>query len=188
MNFPLRAWQELLAGMRLPRSKRRSKSKRKADRVWVESLEPRQLLTVQPPSLSYVSLQSITQGAPLSVPISAQYGSGAPQQSLTYSLFQAPAGVSLSSPGGQETLIWNTVGVAAGTYDATVKVIENSDPALSATETFQIQVADAQPSLTLPSNIPTTANVGQEVTFQATATDPGANPGLGRRRGGNADV
>jgi hypothetical protein len=172
MNFPLRAWREALAAMRLPRPERRPGWRRKADRIRIESLEPRQLLTVQPPILLGVNSQWVNQGDPLSVPITAQYGSGAPQQSLAFSLFQAPAGVTISGSGSQATVSWNTVGVAAGNYEATVKVIENGDPALSAVETFPIQVVDSGPTLSVPSGT-IDATVGQQVTFTATATDPG---------------
>ena len=79
-----------------------------------------------------------------------------------------------ADPAAKAQLSWNTTGIAAGTYEATVEVAENNDPALSALDTFSIQVTDSQPTLT---GVPTdaiSASVGQAVPFTAQASDPGA--------------
>lgn len=93
-----------------------------------------------------------------------------PVQKLTFALIDAPSGVALDPVTG--ALTWTPdSSQAAGSYPVTVKVTDDGPPPLSSTNTFTINVLEANtpPNLTVPD--PQTVAEGTLMAVSASASD-----------------
>jgi len=115
-----------------------------------------------PPTMNAIDNATINEGAAFSTQVVA---SDPDNETLVYSLSNAPAGMNISSAG----LINWPVGVV-GTYVITVTA---TDPGkLSASKTFTLTVNTVNLPPTITSSPITTANDYQEYTYTVMATDP----------------
>jgi ELWxxDGT repeat protein len=133
---------------------------------------------VAPPALNTIPTDSITVGETFTLDVS-QYASdlNTPPLPLTYSLTgNVPSGASIDPTTG--TLTWATSSnLTTGPYSFTVEVSDNSSPALTASQTFTVNVDPVEsPFLeTIPSQ---GVQIGQTLTLDISqyAVDPNEPP------------
>jgi len=90
------------------------------------------------PTLDPISDVTVHFGAPFTVQAVAK-DSDLPANVLTYTLEQAPAGLSIGANNG--TISWTPAENQVGLHALTVRVTDNGSPPLSATASFQVTVA-----------------------------------------------
>ncbi len=145
----------------------------------IRAVAPGLLLTVtttnQPPVLTAIADQTVTQGG--TVALTAQATDPDPGETLTFSLDAgAPAGASINP--GSGAFFWAVpTTLTPGDYPVTVRVTDNGSPPLSATQTFTIHVfAIVPPPVNQPPLLAAIADQtvvqGGTVTIAARATDP----------------
>ncbi len=133
------------------------------------------------PSLAAIADRSVTAGTTLSVIASANDGDQPPQQLIFTLGAGAPPGAQINPLTGLFT--WTPSATAAGDqFSVTVIVIDNGSPALSASRTFTITVTSPPPpppintAPTLAAIADQSAQVGNPLTFQVSATDAESPP------------
>ncbi len=121
------------------------------------------------PVLATIGNKSVDEGSLLSFTVTAS-DLDEPVQELTYSLSNAPAGVSIHPTSGLFT--W-TPGEAQGpgVYPVTVRVTDNGVPVLNDSETIQITVNEVNSAPVLTTIGSKFAIQGSPLTFTATAND-----------------
>lgn len=122
-----------------------------------------------PPVLILPPDQAVVRGNSIETKILAT-DPDAPVQKLTFALIDAPSGVALDPVTG--ALTWTPdSSQAAGSYPVTVKVTDDGPPPLSSTNTFTINVLEANtpPNLTVPD--PQTVAEGTLLAVAASAFD-----------------
>jgi hypothetical protein len=91
----------------------------------------------------------------------------APLRNLTYSLVQAPAGMTIDASTG--TVRW--VPSELGTASVTIRAVVSTNASLSTTQSFQLVIRSAPPvNLRFVSRPPATAETGREFVYIAIAT------------------
>lgn len=125
----------------------------------------------QAPVLATISSKTVTLGQTVTFTASATDPDAG--QAISYSLVNAPAGASINSTSG--AFSWTPT--TTGTYSIIVRATDNGSPVLYDEETTTITVnpapvANQAPVLATIGN--KTVNVGQTVSFTASATDPDA--------------
>jgi uncharacterized repeat protein (TIGR01451 family) len=122
-----------------------------------------------PPVLTSIGDQSGNEGTVITFTAVA---SDPDQDSLAFSLDAgAPAGASIGATSG--VFSWTpTEAQGTGTFQVTVRVTDDGDPALSDFETITISVAEVNLPPVLDAIADRNTAVGQTVTFTATASDP----------------
>src|SRR5690606_18372287 len=100
----------------------------------------------QPPTLAAIPDLTISEGSLLMLTNVAS-DLDLPLQKLSFSLENgAPTGASINAKSG--VLTWEPSGLQGGsTYSITVKVTDDGQPPMSASQTFSVQVVDTHPDL-----------------------------------------
>lgn len=99
-----------------------------------------------------------------------------PNETLTWSLEKAPAGATIDPATGKITWTPNASDAQAGTRDFTVKVCDKAGAC--DTQSFTVTVKEANVPPVINSTPPTTAYVGEDINYQASATDKNAKDKL----------
>ena len=161
--------------MRSTRSKNPAPWKRKADRVWVESLEPRQMLTVNLADVTFSLAKQRSNGDARS---SAQRSRPRPVWlRAPQTCVQPLSGTRRSFDqriGHPSPAFLEHHRDCRGHYKPRSKSPKTTIQRLTQLDTLSIQVTDSPPTLSGVPTDPVSANVGQAVTFTAQASDPGA--------------
>jgi hypothetical protein len=122
------------------------------------------------PTLAAITNATVNELTSLSVTASAT-DQDSPAQTLTFSLTEAPAGMTIHPTTGAVT--WTpTEAQGPGTHNVTVRVTDNGTPSLGHTTSFNVTVNEVNvaPQLVLPS--PRTADEQAETVFTILGTDP----------------
>ena len=129
-----------------------------------------------PPLLSPVAPQTINEGVALALNLSAT-DTDQPAQVLTFSAESgAPPGLSVSPAGA---LSWTpTEAQGPGNYQVTVRVTDNGNPPLSATQVVSITVNEVNTPPVLAAIADQTVRAGNALTFTASATDSDLPPNV----------
>jgi hypothetical protein len=118
------------------------------------------------PRITSTPVVAATVGAAYAYDVEASDGNG---DALTYSLAQAPAGMSIHATSG--LIAWTPTAGQSGSHGVSVRV---ADPGgLAATQTFTVVVPNAPPVIT--STAVTTAGVGATYSYDVDATDLNAD-------------
>src|SRR5439155_6595791 len=123
-----------------------------------------------PPSLAFISDQTVSEGSMLSFAASATDGD-LPAQALTFSVDPgAPSDVTINPTNGFFT--WTpTEAQGPGTYGVTVRVTDNGSPAQSTAETFNITVTELNTAPVLAAIGNKRVTEGSTLSFTISATD-----------------
>jgi hypothetical protein len=123
----------------------------------------------QPPVLSAVATQTVVEGAPLALQVSAT-DPDLPVQALAFSLVSGPAGLTVSAAGA---VAWTpTEAQGPSTNVVMVRVADDGNPSLSATNTFTVVVTEANQPPVLSAVATQTVVEGAPLALQLSATDP----------------
>jgi hypothetical protein len=120
----------------------------------------------QAPQLTAIGNQTGAVGSPVTFTAAAT-DPDVPANALVFSVEGAPAGATIDPASG--AFSWTPT--AEGTFTFTVVVSDDADPALTDEEEITITVAGANQAPVLAEIPAQTATVGQEVSFDANATD-----------------
>lgn len=141
------------------------------------------------PTFTSATTATIAENAPVSTVVIDVNATDAQNNSITYSLGGADAGLfSINASSGEVTLRSSADFEARSSYSITVTATDNATPALSASQNITVTVtnvneapafATATATATVAENVATTA-----VVFDANATDPDANTTLTYSLGG----
>jgi hypothetical protein len=119
----------------------------------------------QPPRITSTPPSSAVTGVAYSYPVAASDPNG---DVLTYSLAQAPSGMTINASTG--LIAWTPTAVQAGAQPVSVRV---ADPGgLSATQSFSVTVTATNSPPQFTSSPLTTATVGVAYAYAARASDP----------------
>lgn len=120
------------------------------------------------PSITSTAVTTATVGTPYSYTVTAS-DNDVPVQTLTFSAVTVPAGMTITSGG---VISWTPGAAQAGSHNVTVRVTDSGSPALTADQSFPVDVAplgNLEPTIT--SAPITTATVGVAYSYTVTATD-----------------
>lgn len=120
------------------------------------------------PSITSTAVTTATVGTPYSYTVTAS-DNDVPVQTLTFSAVTVPAGMTITSGG---VISWTPGAAQAGPQNVTVRVTDSGSPALTADQSFTVDVAplgNLEPTIT--SAPITTATVGVAYSYTVTATD-----------------
>ncbi len=123
------------------------------------------------PVLHALTATTVDELTPLTVTATAT-DNNVPAQRLTFSLVDAPAGMSINPDNGQ--ISWTpTEAHGPGVFTLAVRVTDNGTPNLSDTKSFMVSVRDANaaPVLTMPADQSLPSGVNLAVTCSATDAD-----------------
>ncbi|MBL8339841.1 MAG: tandem-95 repeat protein [Rubrivivax sp.] len=121
------------------------------------------------PQITSTPITSATVGAAYAYRVTATDANG---DTLTYSLTQAPAGMTINSTSGQ--IGWTPGSTQAGSHAVTARVVDPGG--LAATQSFTVTVASANVAPQITSTPVTSAAVGTAYAYRVTATDANGDP------------
>jgi ELWxxDGT repeat protein len=130
---------------------------------------------IQPPTLSSIPTQSIAVGQTLSLNVASFANDpNSPPLPLTYSLVNAPAGVSISPSTG--ALTW-AVGAneTIGSYPITVQVADSATPQHVVSSAFSVTVVDPNPPVITKATVTTKKGFSITLTFNVPLNPATAN-------------
>ncbi len=130
----------------------------------------------EPPVLAAIGDRNVNEGDPLTFTVSASDPADTPQNTpFTYTLNGAPSGATIDSATG--AFSWTpdeTQGGASYTFD--VEATDSGVPALTASETITVTVAEVNEPPVLAAIGDRNVNEGDPLTFTASASDPADSP------------
>jgi regulation of enolase protein 1 (concanavalin A-like superfamily) len=123
----------------------------------------------RPPVITQLADRPINEGLLFTANIAAT-DPDQPAQQITFTLLNAPSGMTMSSTG---QISWQTSEVhGPGAYPVTVRATDNGSPARSATMSFQITVQEVNLPPSITSMPDFTIDEGVPFSFQVQAVDP----------------